>query len=173
MAILKRFEIWLLLFLVVGVVVFVVKNSSDPKVAVVESPPEEKTLIQPTTETDTETQPEGGNDDGIPELPAVSDSQVLRVEKVVSTNTGNGHIVDLLLAGRSGTDEEVLLDAAKLTVRTPEGDELPRFFTPFHEDPVLDPKEETLVTLQYWSVDTPESLWVEYRDQRIKADIPR
>jgi len=175
MAILKRFEIWLLLFLVVGLLVFAFKTEESieekPEV-VTKEPTATGSLVVanqnpdvPVVENET-----GGKN---PEPTETEIEGALRIDKIEVIPNEQGRVVDLTLSGRSGEEGDVSLDEKTLRVTNENGEEIPRFFLPFQKDPSLDAKEVSLVTLKYWLRDESDTLWINYRDQRLKAELSR
>jgi len=135
MAILKRFEIWLLLILVVAIIVFATKTeeSIEEKPLVVTreqnpEPPFVATGKNPTGEQEATDTPRGTAPEKSPNEVAGS----LRIDKVEVIPSQEGSIVDLTLSGRSGVEDPVLLsDDETLRVTTPEGDNVYCFLQPF------------------------------------------
>jgi len=149
--ILKRFEIWLLLALVAAGLWWSFQ-------------------VKPINET-VATKPLTAQPDEITEVAPV-DSTLLEVRKVSLTPLDKGTIVELTLLGRSGTDEPVSLGTDSVELLTTEGEGIHRFFTPFDPDPMLAADEKSLVTLKYWLNTPVEVLWLTYRDQTVKVEIP-
>ncbi len=163
MAILKRFEIWLLLGLMVGALVFALK--SDPLQGLAGDEPDEEAkpneIAVQATEVDTEKQPET--------------EAVFSIEKVTVTPTQQGKIVDLTLLGQAeGTDSvDFNADVDVITVMTESGDEVERFFLPFPQPAVMDADEPSMVSLKYWLRDSnAKILWVNIFDHKLKAELP-
>ncbi len=178
MAILKRFEIWLLLILVVAVIVFATKTEdSVEEKPLVETKVQEPDPEPPVTASGKIPKVSPVNPD--PQADAAPDNSVaevagtLRIDKVEVIPTQEGSIVDLTLSGRSGEEGPVSLSKETLRVTTQEGDEVSRFFLPFEKDPELDPDRDSLVSVKYWIPSGTDSLWVMYRDQKLKAELSR
>jgi hypothetical protein len=156
--ILKRFEIWLLFVLVISgfwwayqvkpIVETQILESSNPRI------PSSSITAQPGLEA------------------APADATLLVVRKVNVTPLDQGTIVELTLLGCSGTDQPVALDSDNVELLTADGEGVHRFFTPFEPDPMLAADEKSLVTLKYWLDSPVEVLWLTYRDQTVKVEIP-
>ncbi len=165
MAILKRFEIWLLLGLMTGALVFALKPDPPEGLAAedteqVESPEIAESPSLPAaveTEEPTETEP------------------LFRVEKVTVTPTQQGKIVDLTLFGQAEGSNPVDFntDTNVISVMTESGDAVERFFLPFPQPAVMDAEERSMVSLKYWlRDDDTKILWVNIFNHKLKAELP-
>ncbi len=149
--ILKRFEIWLLFSIIAASLwwSFQAKVIDPPSLSLHPS-------VTPTLQVET--------------VPI--DSTLLEVRKVNLTTLDHGTIVELTLLGRSGTDQPVALGSDNVELLTTDGEGVHRFFAPFDPDPMLASDEKSLVTLKYWLHTPVEVLWLTYRDQTVKVEIP-
>ena len=151
--ILKRFEIWCLLAIVVAGSWWAFQAETvETKVVAVSA----EARVASMTE------------DG----PDATESTLLEVREVNLTETDQGTVVELTLFGRSGVEEAVTLGEENLELLTSEGEGVHRFFLPFDADPMLASEEKSLVTLKYWLEHPADVLWLTYRDQTVKVEIP-
>lgn len=150
--ILKRFEIWILLVLVFAGIWWAFQAEPVSTASTEPTGGKEKvsTAIQPSPEADS----------------------LIEVKKVNLTSTDQGTVIELTLFGRSGTDTPVALGNDTLGLHTAEGEGVDRFFLPFDPDPLLSADEKSLVTLKYWLKAPVDVLWLTYRDQTLKVEIP-
>lgn len=148
----KRFEIWILLAIVVAGIWWAFDAETIPEVT------------------------EAGENQEAVESPASADNPeetaLLEIRSVDVTPGEGGSIVALTLFGKSGTEEPVSLGEGNLELLTTEGEGVHRFFLPFDPDPMLAPDEKSLVTVRYWLKVPAEVLWLTYRDQTVKVEIP-
>ncbi len=175
MAILKRFEIWLLFGLMTAAVVFALK--SEPPVETEETPVEVPVVTDPDVpdsvkiaETQAEIPPAVENI----ERP-VEPEPLFQIEKVSVTATKQGKIIDLTLLGQAEGSGPVDFNADKevISVMTESGDEVERFFLPFPESAIMDAEEKTIVNLKYWLTDKDAKvLWVKLFNHKLRAEIP-
>jgi hypothetical protein len=149
--VLKRFEIWLL-FALIGAGIWW---------AFQEDTVEEIVQITP-----------GNTIPGTEALKEENDSSLLEVKQVNLSPTQQGTVIELTLLGRSGTDEPVALGTENVELLTSEGEDVHRFYLPFDPDPLLPADEKSLVTLKYWLKNPVDILWLTYRDQTVKVEIP-
>ncbi|MAS95962.1 MAG: hypothetical protein CMO55_22385 [Verrucomicrobiales bacterium] len=157
LVILKRFEIWLLLVIVAGLIWFAFSPESGT--ALEEAPEPVAVLIDEM----------GKSEEGIPE----EAEKGLRVDSVNVTDSNGGRIVELTLLGRSETEEEIVLDETRLVASTTAGDRIPHFFEPFQEKAVLPPGEEdALVTVKYWLESQADTIWLDFEGKRLQAELP-
>lgn len=180
MAILKRFEIWLLLGLMTAALVFALK--SEPPVEFEQEPkkpPVVMTTKKPApmklaeVETEIPASEESIAEENI-EKEVVS-APPFQIQKVIVTATQQGRIVDLTLLGQAEGSSPVDLNADKnaISVMTESGDEVDRFFLPFPEAAVMDAEEKSIVNLKYWLIDEDTKvLWVKLFNHKLKAEIP-
>ncbi|MDF1815434.1 MAG: hypothetical protein P1V20_24755 [Verrucomicrobiales bacterium] len=150
--ILKRFEIWLLLLIVVAGIwwAFDAEPVSRTGNVAANNPA--------ATATNTGETPE--------------DAGLLEIRNVYVTPGNEGSIIELTLFGRSGTDEPVSLGEDNLELLTSDGEGVHRFFLPFDPNPMLSPDEKSLITLKYWLKNPVDVLWLTYRDQTVKVELP-
>lgn len=153
--ILKRFEIWILFAIVAAGVWWAFQAETVNDIAATDLPENTGGIDAP------ENDPESAESAGL-----------LEIKNVNLTSTVQGTVVELTLFGKSGTDEAVALGNDTLELLTSEGEDVHRFFLPFDPDPMLAPDEKSLVTLKYWLKSPVDVLWLTYRDQTVKVDIP-
>jgi hypothetical protein len=150
--ILKRFEIWLLLALVIAGIWWAFQAETMEVAATV---PNQATPGQvPGNEVES------------------NDSSLLEVKNVQLSPTEQGTVIELTLFGRSGTEDPVTLGAENVELLTSEGEDVHRFYLPFDPDPMLSAEEKSLVKLNFWLTSPVEVLWLTYRDQTVKVEIP-
>lgn len=168
LVLLKRFEIWLLLAVVVGLIAFAFSPAPDPS--------ESETAGTPVAEN-IKRDPAASDGAADPDLPPEA-QPLIAVDGVMTEPSEGGEIIEVRLSARSETGEDVVLDESNLTATTESGLTLPRFFEPFREEPRIS-GEASRVRLRFWhaSADDPSvapgSLWIDFRGERIKATIPR
>lgn len=102
----------------------------------------------------------------------LEDAALISVHEVSVSPATKGALLELTLLGLSGTDEPVALSEANIEISTSEGESVHRFFLPFDPDPLLSSEEKSLVTLKYWLDERVDVLWLTYRDQTVKVEIP-
>ncbi len=173
MAIFKRFEIWLLLVLMVAAVWFAMRAGDPNEVEIIaEVDPEQ--LIESRENSASVTQ--------TVEIPTAKESDPqpvdggIRIEKVEVTQTKQGRVIDLTLLGRAKEGEMITLsgDSDDILVETDTGERVEPFFLPFSEPATLESGEESLAKLQYWLKDeNANSLVVTVSDQTLHAEIPK
>lgn len=160
LVIFKRFEIWLLLALVVALAVFALQPEEALEEGAEPAPEPAKTLAE--------------KDANRKEAPAEPvEEPGLSVENVSVTGTEQGRIVELTLSGRSPTDEEIAITESTLLAHTDAGDAVNHFFAPFQEPPVLHPDEDSLVTVRLWLEKPTESIWLDFQGRKVQTELPR
>lgn len=147
----KRFEIWILFALIFAGLWWAFQAEPISEVAQ-ETDQIEKIAAEKMAESREET--------------------LIEVRKVDLKPTEQGTVMELTLFGRSGTEEPVELGDANLELLTSEGEGIHRFYVPFDPDPLLSSDEKSLVTLKYWLKTPVDVLWLTYRDQTLKVEIP-
>lgn len=157
LVIFKRFEIWLLLVLVAGLIWFAFRPEPDP---LGNQPKSVAVLIDNKGKEEKETPEESPKDEG------------LRVEEVKVLDSSGGKIVELTLLGSSDTGEDIVLDDSRLVATTSTGARLPLFFEPFRELAVLRTGEDSLVTLKYWLEGATDTIWLDFEGKRLQAELP-
>ena len=150
--ILKRFEVWLLIALVIAAIFWALKADPAPISSGSAKLPEE--LADNTS------------------LGIEENKALLEIKDIQYIPEQGGGIVAVTLLGRSGTEDQVALDDSTVEMLSSEGDVIRRFVTPFASDPILKPDESSLVTLRYWLVEPVETLWLTYQDQTFKVVLP-
>ena len=178
MAILKRFEIWLLLGLMTAAVAFALKTDEvvDEPLAEVPKP------VSPVKVAEVVTKPKGTPSDKLTrteppkeKIPENKPEEApFAIQKVRVTSTQQGKIIDLTLLGQAegGTPVDFNTDKNAISVMTESGDTLERFFHPFPESAVMDADEKSIVSLKYWLKDEKaEFLWVKIFDHKLRAEI--
>lgn len=181
MAILKRFEIWLLLGLMAAALIFALRaetpveaelgdSNESPPIRVAEVFPD--TVSAPVPDADkAEKLDDEKNDAGKKEA-----EPLFKVQNVKVTATQQGRVVDLTLLGQAKGPDPVdfNLNMDAISVTTESGDEVDRFFLPFPDSAVMDADEKSIVSLKYWlRDDDTKVLWVKLFDHKLKAEIPK
>lgn len=161
LVILKRFEVWLLLVTVMALLVFALRpESSTPEVISTGTPgPDEDPKITHPAETTSADEPE------VP-------SETVIIREVRVSESAGGRIVETILAGHSPGEGDLVLDESSVSATTDGGEPVARFFEPFREPPVLLASGESLATLRWWLSGPANTLWLEVRGQRVRADLP-
>jgi hypothetical protein len=158
LVILKRFEVWLLLGVVLGSFAFALRP--DPA----RPAPADKGAMTAASPART--------GESLPAFASEAPPETLTVEAVKVTQTDGGMIVELTLSGRSPTGEELTLDEVKVRATTGDGEPVNRFFEPFSPPPVLLASEDSVATLRWWLERPTDVLWLELNGERVKALIP-
>lgn len=150
---LKRFEIWLLIALVVAAIWWALGADPNPISSGAAKPVDELAAVDLSIED--------------PENQAL-----LEIKDIQYRPESGGGIVEVTFLGRSGTDQHVALTEQTVEMLSSEGNVIQRFFTPFSPDPQLAPDKVSMVTLKYWLVEPVETMWLTYRDQTFKVVLP-
>ena len=158
LVILKRVEIWLLVALVTGLVIFAFRP--EPVIDVIDGPLESGGEVIEVIE---------GPDD--PAHP-VEKKAAVAVKDVTVTPSGEGMIVELTIAGRSTSGNDLTLDDSTISATTSDGENVPLFFEPFHESSLLLASDESLVTLRWWLEKPADALLLQVQGESITADLP-
>ncbi len=191
MAVLKRFEVWLLLLVIVGAVWFVfqapVEEESgdslpEEPVAKVEDAPDGKseTDSPQTTQREVKDAPKSESADN----PVVADPDSEPVATVStaagrfeihgakSVTEGDGSVVEFTVQGK--VDQSLELVSPQVKLVTEGGEEFDRFFLPFDPAPVLEPGDESEASLKYWvRGELNEKLWLEIDGDRVAVDLEK
>ena len=158
-AILKRFEIWLLLGLVVAAALWAVRAENEVVRGIAgpgkSAPSDQREPPQPPL-------PDGLAAGGGP----------ISIKNIQLTPSTEGGVLELTLLGRSGTGDPVVLTDDNVELLTSDGDKVFRFFTPFESDPVLSPDEASLIKMRFWLKEKTSVLWLSYLDQTIQVSVP-
>jgi|GEM_PF-3602905 len=171
MAVLKRFEIWLLLGLMAGAVIFALQPDRDVRISATQS---EATPREKLADRETSTAPEkpaAASEKPVP----LEEEPVVRVEKIRVTKTQQGRLINLTLLGRAEGPEPIDFNSDKdaISITSDKGDVVERFFRPFPDPAVMDNEQASLVNLQYWlRDDEAKFLWVNVMNHKLKAAIP-
>lgn len=161
LVILKRFEVWLLLAIVIALVVYAFQPppvpGSSPATAVVEdAPPDPDTKDIPANPSNEITEP----------------SPALVVREVKMIPSSPGFIVETLIAGGTAREGDLPLTDDQVRATTADGQPVNRFFEPFQTTPVLLATGDGTASLRWWLPAPTDSLWIEIGDERIQADLP-
>ncbi len=156
--VLKRFEIWVLLALVVAALWWALSlDPTDPATGLVDS-------TTPVGAADSTTDGQATAED--------TATALLQVQSIAVDALDSGSVLEVTLLGRSGTDSAVELTADTIELLNSAGDQINRFFLPFDQPPSLDATEPSLVVLRYWLPEPSDVLWLTYRDQTLKVEPP-
>ncbi|MEQ1840007.1 MAG: hypothetical protein ABL994_06350 [Verrucomicrobiales bacterium] len=158
LVILKRVEIWLLVALVTGLVIFAFRPEPDIDVTgnPLESGVEE---LEVAENPDDPAQP-------------LEKKAAVAVKNVTVTPSGEGLIVELTIAGRSTSGNDLTLDESTIRATTSDGENVPLFFEPFSESSLLLASDESLVTLRWWLEKPADALHLQVQGESITADLP-
>ena len=162
LVILKRFEVWLLLAIVIALVVY----AFQPPPTLPGTAPANPALAETLPEID----PAVIAANPATEIPETSPALVIREVKMIPSSPG--FIVETLIAGGPGRDEDLPLTEDRVRATTAEGQPVNRFFEPFQTPPVLLASGDSTASLRWWLPAPTDSLWIEIDDERIQADLP-
>ena len=154
MAILKRFELWMLLAFVTAGVGFVLFTHQSEKNA-----DEEEEVAAAPGGTNVETQPKAPFEIEAAKLTADEDTQ--------------HWLLELQVRYRNQTGEALELASPRVQLKTEAGAEVPDFFLAFAPPPQVAPESEEVVDLRYW-LDTRhrgEDLWLSILDERVPVEL--
>ncbi|MEM6916049.1 MAG: hypothetical protein AAF491_05730 [Verrucomicrobiota bacterium] len=158
---LKRFEIWLLLGIVVALLVFAFQPVEEEAGSEGETREGELVVsgvvsgVGSEAEAEPEKAPKG-----------------ITVRKVDVEMTGSGRIVEVTFLARGESEETVPVNEATLIASTSEGMQVPHFFTPFQPEQEVAPGEESLIIVKFWLAETTDSIWLDFGGERAEAELP-
>lgn len=158
LVIFKRFEIWLLLLLVTGLVIFAFQSEPDL----------EKPVAPKTAEAEVSENPDAPDS---PTQPSIQENSIV-IKEVKVTPAGTGMIVELTVAGRSTSGSDLLLDESTVSATTSKGESVPLFFEPFREPSLLLASEDSLATVRWWLESPVEAILLNVQGESIKAELP-
>lgn len=162
LVILKRFEVWLLLALVAGLIAFALQPPPEPESNQDRPEPPAVTTNLPPLGSPAE----GSDTPVVPSAP-------FAIQEVRVTPSSGGHIVETLISGRAPGDKDLALDQETVRATTADGEPLPLFFEPFRERPVLLVSADSTASLRWWCpASAPTSLWIEIDNVRLQAEVP-
>jgi len=160
LVILKRFEVWLLLAIIVALVSIAFR--SEPMSEEAGLPEEGSLATHGAPDQPTQNGPAAPNE--------VARSLSLDVVRVDST--GGGWIVETTLTGKSPTGADLILEPPSVTAANDRGEPVARFFEPFRETATLGGSEETQAILRWWLPRPAASLRLEVAGESLSADLP-
>jgi len=162
LVILKRFEVWLLLAIVVALIVFAMQPPPPlPGTVVVEPDPQAKE--KPPMQVPSPDPPP-------PEAPAAAPSLAIREVRV--TPSSPGYIVETLIGGGAGRTADLVLGDDQVRATAADGQPVNRFFEPFQETPTLLASGDSVASLRWWLPGPAKSIWIEIHGERIEANLP-
>lgn len=163
LAILKRFEIWLLFAVVVALVAYALRPGPSQATVVGEAPetPPVIAVVPAARAPGVEATSE----------PAEEEAGPLTVESVRVVPSDGGRIVELALLARAPGQEPLALDEATLVATTLDGEPVHRFFEPFAAEPVALPGEGAETVVRFWLESPAEALWLDYSGARARAAL--
>lgn len=170
--ILKRFEIWLLLGVVVALLVFAFQPVPDAPDEAAPAPGQDGVMVLPEVSAK---EPSAGDGGAPGDGPVPTDAAALtglRITGVQVEPTGEGRIVAVTLLARAKSDGPVPVNEETLRASTGEGVPVPHFFTPFQVEQQIVPEEESLVTVTLWVADSAGSIWLDFQGDRAEAELP-
>ena len=164
LVILKRFEVWLLLAIVVALIVFALQPP----------PPLPGSVVAAPDPRGTETQPPSVSlpDPRTPPTPAPAAAPSLAVREVRVTPSSPGYIVETLIGGGAGRASDLVLGEDQVRATTADGQPVNRFFEPFQETPTLLASGDSVASIRWWLPAPAKSIWIEIDGERIEATLP-
>ncbi|MDF1738510.1 MAG: hypothetical protein P1U86_05070 [Verrucomicrobiales bacterium] len=159
----KRFEIWLLLAVVVGL--FFVAFSPEE----VETEVTERTEILVLLEKKLEVELPGNKG---PETVEPEEEPAFAVKEIKVRPDGGGKVVEVTLSGRAHNGEETPVNDDTLKAMTAAGEPVSPFFEPFRETLTFYPDEASLITTRWWLEKPTDAIWLEFQGQRVEAVLP-
>lgn len=159
----KRFEIWLLLAVVAGLL-FVAFSPEQVDTAVVDAN-EIPVLLEKKLEV---ILPENTG----PETDQPEEELAFAVKEVLVHPDGGGKVVEVTLLGRTHNGKETIVNEDTLKAMTASGEPVSRFFEPFRETMTFYPDQASLITTRWWLEKPTNSIWLEFQGQRVEAVLP-
>lgn len=157
----KRFEIWLLLGVVVALLIFAFQPVEEEAVAINEEATEVIKAIK-AIKVDEPLSAEVSED----EVPG------FKITEVKVEPTQQGQVVELTLLAQSKSEENLFVNEKTLKAKTDSGLEVPYFFEPFRLPQIVGPDEDSLVTVRLWLSSPAESIWLDFQGERAEAELP-
>jgi hypothetical protein len=162
LVILKRFEVWLLLAIVVALIAFAMQPppplpgtvAVEPDLHAKEKPPTHVSSPEPQT----------------PEVPAAAPSLAIREVRV--TPSSPGYIVETFIGGGAGRSADLVLGEDQVRATTADGQPVNRFFEPFQATPTLLASGDSVASIRWWLPSPAKSIWIEIDGERIEATLP-
>lgn len=162
LVILKRFEVWLLLAIVVALIVFAMQPS----------PPLPGTVLVAPDPQGAENQPPSVSLPNPQTPPTAAAVPTLAVREVRVTPSSPGYIVETLIGGGAGRAADLVLGTDLVRATTADGQPVNRFFEPFQETPTLLASGDSVASLRWWLPSPAKSIWIEIDGERIEATLP-
>lgn len=163
LVILKRFEVWLLLAIVVALIVFAMQPPPPlPGTVLVEPDPSGTENHPPSVSSPDPLAP--------PEAPATPPKLAIREVRV--TPSSPGYIVETLIGGGAGRVSDLVFSEDQVRATTSDGQPVNRFFAPFQETPTLFASGDSVASLRWWLPSPAKSIWIEIDGERIEATLP-
>jgi hypothetical protein len=159
----KRFEIWLLLAVVVGLL-FVAFSPEQLNIEVVE---EKKVPVLLEKKLEVKL-PEGVEPETVPP----EEEPALAIKEIVVRPDGVGRVVEVTLSGRTTNGQKTVVNEDTLRAMTSAGEPVGRFFEPFREEMSWYPEQASLITTRWWLEKPTDSIWLEFQGQRVEAVLP-
>jgi len=159
----KRFEIWLLLAVVAGLIVV----AFSPEQIEIEIVEEKKVPVLLEKKSEVKSLEGAAAETGQPE-----EEPALAVKEIVVRPDGIGRVVEVTLSGRATNGEETVINHDTLRAVTSAGEPVGRFFEPFREEMTLNPEHASLITTRWWLEKPTDSIWLEFQGQRVEAVLP-
>lgn len=160
LAILKRFEVWLLLAIVGALIVF----ASQP------APPLPGTVAMEPDPAERENHPPQLTSPDLEKPGPPSSPPSLEVREVRVTPSSPGFIVETVIGG--GRSADLVLGEDQVRATTADGQTVNRFFEPFQETPTLLSTGDSVASLRWWLPAPAKSIWIEIDSERIEANLP-
>jgi len=160
LVILNRFEVWLLFAVVGFVIVYGLR-------------PPESTEVPPESVPEKEAAVITGDDPVAPTQEPTEEEieKFFRVDEVAVIPSGDGRIVELMVAARSRSGETVLLGDSEIRAETETGNPIPPFFEPFRKEQSVYPDEPSLVVVKLWLEEETDAIWLEFEGERTRATL--
>ncbi|MBP83476.1 MAG: hypothetical protein CMO61_06470 [Verrucomicrobiales bacterium] len=152
----KRIEIWLLLIVMIGLIVFASKTPEE-----IADPADLEPVVLSHE-----------SDSMAPQVPAESERDLVVVEKVDVRSAQEGRIVEVTLFGTTPKGNEVVLDDSTVIAKTEGGKPVGFFFEPFRQFGSLAGDEKSLATVKLWLAEPSQIVWLEFQGEKLKAELP-
>lgn len=152
----KRIEIWLLFAVMIGLMVFALKTPEEVADSMVSEP------VVLSHESDSIAT----------EVPVESKRDSIVVEKVNVKPTQQGRIVEVTLLGRTQKGDEFVLNDSTVIATTEEGRPVGFFFEPFRQFGSLTDDENSFATVKLWLEEPTQVVWLEFKGEKLKAELP-
>ena len=152
----KRIEIWLLFAVMIGLIVFALITPEE----IADPAGSEPVVLSHESES------------MAPEVSVEPERDLIVVEKVNVRPAQKGRIVEVTLLGRTPKGDEVVLDDSTVIATTEGGKPIGFFFEPFRQFGSLAGDENSLATVKLWLEEPTQVVWLEFKGEKLKAELP-